>query len=97
MRKLDWDIVPEEGLVLMTAPEIAYSAPMLMADFRDSFALVYTKTGNYIGMSRDRGLQLGKSPRMVNGIWFLDEDKITGEKHVNVQLLPDVLALERIR
>jgi hypothetical protein len=97
MKRIDWDIVPEEGLVLMTALELADSAPMFMADFRDSFALIYTKTGNYIGMSRDHGLQLGKSPRMINGIWFLDEDKEIGAKHIDVQLLPDVLALERIK
>jgi hypothetical protein len=96
VRAIDWDRIPEDKLALMTIEEIVHGAPMLMADFRDSFALSFTKTGHFIGLSRTQGLQLGIEPYMVDGIWFLREDELIKEKIIDVTLSEDTMKLRRI-
>jgi hypothetical protein len=96
VRAIDWDRIPEDKLALMTIREIVHGSPMLMADFRDSFALSFTKTGHFIGLSQTRGLQLGTQPHMVDGIWFIREDVSVKERFVDVTLSEEAMTLRRI-
>jgi len=98
MKEIRWDIVPNDGsLVLLTAVNLVMDEQLFIADFRDREALVYNPTGSFVGLTRTRGIRLGKKPlRLVNGIWLLDEDLEITKIHKNLFLMPDLVSLEMI-
>lgn len=99
MRDFDWKYVPETGLVLLTVSEIAQDIGVSIADFRDSYGLSFKKNGGFIGWSRKGGgaMLLGRLPlRLVNGIWYMDEDIEAQEHYSNVQLELSMLELKLI-
>ena len=99
MREIDWDIVPNNGtLVLLTMQDIMNQARLYVTDFRDTHTLVFSKTGNFVGLTKDRGVRLGKRPlRMVNGIWYAVEDFDAQKVYKNMELCPEHLILGIIR
>ena len=87
MKDFDYRLLPDEGMVLMTAREIDGLSPMYLADFKDTQVLIYKPTGNFIGFSADLGLRLCKGPpKMVNGMWIVHDDPIANGNHKNVKL-----------
>lgn len=98
MRPIDSSLIPEDGsLVLLTSRDIADDSRLMAADFRDMVALVYKPTGSYLGVNAT-GVHLGRMPlEMVNGIWLMKEDDDLRKSHQNIQLRPELLALEMIR
>jgi hypothetical protein len=96
--QVDWESLPEGKLVLMTVETIVKDATMAVADFRDVQALVFTKTGNYLGMSPTRGLRFGKSPAsMQNGVWLVTEDMQAEQGWEDIQPATEDLSLEIIK
>lgn len=97
MRKVDWRLVPVSGeLALLTMDELVDGEPLMIADFRDTKAIVHKATGAYVGLSRGRGVRLGKAPlTLKDGIWYATEDKDLGRtrKDVRVSSETTVLAL----
>lgn len=93
----DWSQVQNGKLVLMTCNILSPREKMKIADFRDSEALKFRKSGNWMGMSIDRGLRLGSGPlSMVNGVWFCNEDHKACNLYVDQELSPELLSLENI-
>jgi hypothetical protein len=101
MRPIDWDLVPDDGtMVLLTVPDLLddVDVPLQMADFKDDYALVFKKTGSYLGLTLSRGVRLGKGPaRMVNGIWYINEDPYLQKIHADIELEPEMMALGLIK
>jgi hypothetical protein len=92
----DINIIPEKDLVLLTTREIDEKIPFQIADFRDHMALVYVSTGDFIGYSKYKGIRLGQNPKMTNGIWILDENKIVSKIHADIKLNVKLLDLRPI-
>jgi hypothetical protein len=96
--KIDWSGLPDGQLVLMTASSISSNEKLQVADFLDTQALVFSKSGCYVGMSRDRGLRFGKHPAsLINGIWFIDEDEKAQKGWSDTKLSSNDLSLELIK
>ena len=95
MREIDWSIVPDNGtLVLLTMRDVMKQTPLCITDFRDTHTLVFSKTGNFVGLTKSRGVRMGKRPlRMVNGIWYADEDLAAQKVYKNMELQPEHLIL----
>jgi hypothetical protein len=98
MRPIDSALIPVDGsLVVLTSKDIATNSRLFIADFRDMLALVYKPTGSYLGAGHT-GIRLGKRPlEMKNGLWLMQEDVELRKTHSDVQVSPDMLALEMIK
>lgn len=96
---MDWKLVPDDGIiVLLTMRDIVDKADLMIADFKDTHALIFKKTGNFVGLSKSRGVRLGKKPiRMISGIWYAFEDLEAQKKYRNVNLTADLLSFGPIR
>jgi hypothetical protein len=95
---IDWSKLPDEKLVLMTVSNISDNEQMKIADFLDTQALVFVKNGCYVGMSYNRGLRFGKHPAfLINGIWYIDEDKNAQHGWNDIILSLNELSLEVIK
>jgi hypothetical protein len=97
MRKFDWDLVSDDrGLALLTVPSITKIGEMHLADFRDTKALAYKNTQHFLGISKNRGIRLGGHPlRMIDGVWYIEEDRMTGVE--DLQISHESLCLQFIR
>lgn len=94
----DWQSLPDGMLVLMTAPDLNDVTEMRIADFRDTQALVFNQTGNYVGMSRRSGLRFGRAPAiMKDGVWLVHEDSSSQSGWQNTQLSASTLSLAVIK
>lgn len=95
MKPIDWDLVPESGvLILLTAYDIYDGQPMMLADFRDQQALFHIKYQRYLGLSLTRGIRFCRPPAiMSNGYWYAEEDNNISD----VKLKIDNLSLECIK
>jgi hypothetical protein len=95
MKPVDWDIVPDDGtMILLTTNDIIDDANLYIADFKDLKALIFKPTRSFVGLTRTRGIRLGKGPpRMINGIWYVDEDPKAQAKHKNIELTPELVSL----
>ncbi len=90
MRRVNWDLVPDGGLVaLLTAHEVGKGEELHLADFRDTHALYYSTFRSWIGLTKTRGLRPGKRDAvLVNGVWYAEEDMdVAG---ANPDHVPDV-------
>lgn len=98
MKEVDWDIVPTgETMILLTAGGLEPNGLLFMADFKDTMALKFTPTGNYIGLTRNRGMRLGKGPKfMRNGVWFIYEDFEAQKRYTECELDMSLVTLENI-
>ena len=99
MKSIDWKLVPEKGnMVALTVPEITEDGDLYMADFKDVRILVFKKTGSYLGITKTRGIRLGKkqSLHMISGIWYVEEDLENQAKYENFTLSPDSISLQII-
>lgn len=85
--------MPGNGVaVLLTMRDIVEQTPLCVADFRDTHALVFAKTGNFVGLTKHRGVRLCKRPlRMVDGIWYAQEDLDAQKVYRNMELRPEHL------
>ena len=93
----DWDSLPDDMLVVMTAPALESGMAMHVADFTDVQALVFKETRSYVGMSRSRGLRFGARPALLrNGIWIAHEDTAKQLKWKDFVLSVDALSLDVI-
>jgi hypothetical protein len=99
VREINGDVVPNNGtLVLLTMRDVVDRAPLYITDFRDTHTLVFSKTGNFVGLTKSRGVRLGKRPlRMVDGIWYAVEDFDAQKVYKNVELRAEHLILNIIR
>jgi hypothetical protein len=99
MQLIDWGLVSDNGvMVLLTIPDLLDDVPLYMADFKDDYALIFKKTGSYLGLTLTRGVRLGKGPaRMVNGIWYIDEDLYLQKVYANIDLDSELVDLKLIR
>jgi len=99
VREINWGIVPDNGtIVLLTMQDVMEQTPLYIADFRDTHTLVFSKTGNFVGLTKSRGVRLGKRPlRMVDGIWYAHEDLDAQKVYKNMELRPEHLILGIIR
>jgi len=99
MRPINWELIPEDaGLVLITTPVIPGDGSVFIADFKDTKALVYKKTGNFLGLSKTRGVRLGGYPlRMVDGVWYIEEDLEANKNIQDLQISHETLCLQLIR
>ena len=97
MKEISWEGVPEGLMILLTATDVGHAERMYAADFRDMTAAMHLPSGAFIGMTRDRGIRLGRRPRLVNGTWVLEEDRKAQEAFPDKALSPDVISLEVIR
>ena len=97
MRKFTWDLVLDDrGLALLTVPKINKTGEMYLADFKDTQALAFKQTKHFIGISKSRGIRLGGHPlRMVDGVWYVTEDNMTGIE--DLQISHEALCLQLIR
>lgn len=60
---------------LLTMERLGDGVPLMIADFKDTHALFHIESERFIGLTRNRGIRLGKPPLvMTDGIWFLEED-----------------------
>ncbi len=59
------------------------------ADFRDTSALVYVPTGNFIGISRQGTFLLGQNPEMIHGLWYLTPHAKAISSNPNITLSKD--------
>jgi hypothetical protein len=96
MRQIDSSVISGEGkLVLLTSRDLTGESRLMAADFRDMQALIYTPTGNWIGVNVN-GVRLGKSSlEMIDGIWYMDEE--VNNEHQSVRLSPELLSFEVIK
>ena len=99
MRPIDWNLISEDkGLALITVPVLPGTGEVYLADFRDNKALAYKKTGNFLGLSKTRGVRLGNYPlRMIDGIWYLIEDLEIAKTILDLQISHESLCLKLIR
>jgi len=82
----------------VTIPDLLDDISLQMADFKDDYALVFKKTGSYLGLTLSRGVRLGKGPaRMVNGIWYIDEDLYLQKVYSDIELEPELVDLRLIK
>lgn len=99
MKKIDWEIVPDDGtMVLLTVPDLLDDMPLYMADFKDDHALMFKETGHLIGLTFSRGVRLGKNPFMVNGVWFIEEDLKVQDSHYDLEIdseLVDLVVIQK--
>ena len=87
----------DRGLALLTTDDIP-GGSLYLADFKDTHALVFSKTGHFLGISEDRGVRLGGHPlRMMDGIWYITEDQKIGETMTDLVVEPEALELRFIR
>lgn len=98
MRKVDWRLVPAGGeLALMTMDELVDGEPMMMADFRDTKALVHKATRAYVGLHRSGDVRLGRTPLFLrNGIWYVTEDGGLVRTQRDVPVTEETATLELI-
>ena len=97
MKDFDLNLIPDRSLAVMTTECIEIDGPLSIADFKDTFGLIYKPTGHFIGFSKKNGLRLGTRPlRMVNGIWLMEEFRGNISGHEEVCLKPELLSLEFI-
>ncbi len=98
MRKVDWRLVPTKGiLALMTMEELIDGEPLMMADFRDTRAVFHKGMGRFIGLTRRRGVALGRPPiRLKDGIWYLNEDLELGRTQRYIPITSETASLELI-
>lgn len=95
MRDFDWKYVPAKGLVLLTAVDLDSS--VCIADFRDTHAIAYKKSGGFIGQSWTGGMRLGRLPlHLVDGIWYMLEDGKSQSEHSEILLNPQSVILRII-
>ena len=93
----DLEFLQKGQLILLTLKTLAPREPLLAADFRDMQAPIFTKTGNFIGFSIDRVLKFGKKPaRLINGIWFVDEETNIPKEYEDIIMDPVLLSMELI-
>lgn len=99
VRPIDWNLVPDNGvMVLLTVPDLLDDVPLHMADFKDDHALIFKKTGSYIGLTLTRGVRLGKGPaKMINGIWYVNEDQQIQQSYPDIELDPEMVDLKTIK
>ena len=99
MRPIEWNVVAERGrMVLATMRDVVEGEPLMMADFQDTHALFHEASGRWLGITRTRGVRLGKpSARMKDGIWYVEEDVKLGETVKNLRIVPKDLVLRVIR
>lgn len=99
MQSIDWDVVPDDGtMVLLTVPDILDDITLCMADFKDDYALIFKKTGSYLGLTLTRGVRLGKGPaKMINGIWYINEDQNLQRVFPDIELEPEMVDLKLIK
>lgn len=84
-------------MVLLTAREVAEDSVLMMADFRDTHALRFVRSGHLVGLTKSRGMRLGSRPAvLVNGVWYLDEDPAAQDKFRGVELTEDLVDLAPI-
>jgi len=92
MKVFSYDLLPDRGLAVLTAPDIDGSGPMYLADFRDSQVLIFKPSGHFLGFSRERGVLLCKGPlRMQDGLWTANPDEQANSSHTDVQLKAETL------
>jgi hypothetical protein len=98
MRQIDWKLVPEHGrMVLLTIQDLVDEVPLMIADFRDTHALFHPKSGRFLGLTRNRGMRMGKSPiQMIDGIWYINEDDEIAEKFKDLEVKSEDLILKVI-
>ena len=98
MRDVDWRLVPRGGiLTLLTMEDLIDGHHLMIADFRDMKALFHKETGSWVGLTRGRGIRLGRPPlRLQDGIWYINEDMELGKTKRNFRLTADVVSLEVI-
>lgn len=98
MRQIDWGVVPSDNMmVLLTVPDLMDGVSFQVADFKDSHAVAYTKTGNFLGLNRSGGIRLGKPPiEMIDGIWYLQEDLKAQQAHPDLEISAADIALRLI-
>ena len=90
MKAFDYDLLPREGLALLTVPEIDGTGEMYLADFRDQRVLVFKPTGHFLGFSKERGIRLCKGPAsMIDGMWTAVEDVEAARRFPDVRLEVD--------
>jgi hypothetical protein len=66
----------DRGLALVTTDDMEHGGQMYLADFKDTRALALSKTQQFLGLSRNRGIRLGGHPlQMIDGIWYITEDR----------------------
>lgn len=97
MKEISWEGIPDGLMILLTAQDIGPSERMHAADFRDMTAVMFMPARSFVGLTRDRGIRLGKRPRLFEGSWVLEEDEKAQEAYPDKRLNPDVLSLEVIR
>lgn len=97
MRDIEWDLVSISGtLVLLTMEEVEDGQPILMADFKDIYALSHKKTQSWLGMSR-RGVRLGRGePELKDGIWVIEEEIDFPDSAKNVVISSNDVSLKPI-
>jgi len=83
---------------MVTVPDLEGLGDMYLADFKDSQALAFKKTNHFLGLSRNRGIRLGRHPlRMIDGVWYITEDPEAKMAIQDLQISHEALCLRIIR
>ena len=92
VKPFDYNLLPKEGLALLTAPEIDGNSQMFLADFRDYQVLIHKPTGHFLGFSSQLGIRLCRGPKqMIDGMWIVQDDLHANQNHQNIQLTPEIM------
>jgi hypothetical protein len=77
MRKFENKFMPESPwLALCTSEYVSPEYPIMLADFRDTYALYHPKLDSFIGLNKYGDLLSGKADLILkNGIWYLEADE----------------------
>jgi len=96
MRQIEWDMVRDDKLILLTSHDLTDDSIFMAADFRDMQAIRFNPTGSWIGVGV-HGFKIGTSQlEMINGIWYTTDDEVLNEKYKNIRLSSDMLSFETL-
>jgi len=96
MRQIELGILPNNNmLIVLTMEYVEDGVEIFMADFRDSYGLFHTKTGNWIGLNNIKGVRLcSGSPELKDGMWILKENG--HEKLTNIKISSTNIILKEL-
>lgn len=90
MREIDYGLIPDGYIAVLTLKDMSSTARFYSADFRDQKVAVFIPTGNYIGISKNGDLKLcQKITIMRDGLILSKEDTKTQEYYQQIKLTPD--------
>lgn len=94
MRSIDQSLLIVDLAVLLTTDEIVKDNPMQFADFKDTHAVFYNPARRFLGLNHFGNITLGKTPLMINGIWYINPDKKVNLAYKNHT--PDISKMELV-